>query len=266
MPGDELVEVYRDPSEVFSKRTLASGEGKPVTLLHPNAFVTPATSGAIRGHIQNLRAGDELSDGERALVADLLITCPVLIGEIESGRLRECSLGYDCTYMPLDGGRFEQSDIRINHLAVVARGRAGAEVRIEDWEGSMASSRDVLERLDVLMRMCEHAIGKHSTRSLADEVRAIRDDAAHTERLTASGVGPTTFHQELAKRNSAYREFTEQQRAGEDFAAAARRAGRELAAKFQQRACTHDAVVHQHDPEADWADMMNLEGNRLRRR
>jgi hypothetical protein len=88
-----LVQVWRDPREVTSPATLASVEGKPVTLNHPSGFVDPNTwSWAAKGHAQNVRPGPPDKDGNVQLFADLHIQDQGLIDRIAHGT-RELSCG-----------------------------------------------------------------------------------------------------------------------------------------------------------------------------
>lgn len=129
LPGDKLIKVYRSEEEVFSPATIASFEGKPATDDHPPQDVRPDNIAAYgKGHAQNIHRGT----GEQAdlLLADLVITNPILISEIEAGK-REVSCGYDCDYVNT-GSRYEQQGIRGNHVAIVEKGRAGSTVAIRD--------------------------------------------------------------------------------------------------------------------------------------
>ena len=130
-PGSAVIPVLRPESEVFSPETVASFEGMPVTNDHPPDGVD---SGNIRslqkGHAHNVRRGSgEESD---LLLADLIITDPVLIDAILEGK-REISCGY--TYeLHEEDGQYIQRKIRGNHVAVVDAGRAGHRVSIRDRE------------------------------------------------------------------------------------------------------------------------------------
>jgi hypothetical protein len=125
------VRVYRPEDEVFSARTKASFESKPVTDDHPNDArgVTPDNYSSLeKGHVRNVRRGSgEESD---LLIADLVIRDQRLIDAIEGGK-REVSCGYQCAYEE-DGDRYLCRDITGNHVAVVQNGRAGPKVAIKD--------------------------------------------------------------------------------------------------------------------------------------
>ena len=124
---DALVSVYRPPEEVTSAATIASAEGKPVTMRHPPNFLDKDTVGwSSRGHIQNVRVGPRDEDGNVTVVADLHIHDGTLIDAVLSKNLRDLSCGYvyDIDEGPRKG-TYAQRKIRMNHVAVVESGRAG---------------------------------------------------------------------------------------------------------------------------------------------
>ena len=127
---DDVVQVYRDPEEVFNPATVASFEGKTVTDTHPSEWIQPSNEGAYhKGHTQHVRRGS--GDDSDLLLADLFIKDANLINKVQNG-LREVSCGYDCIYEPVGDDRYEQKQIRGNHVAVVQSGRAGDRVAIRD--------------------------------------------------------------------------------------------------------------------------------------
>jgi hypothetical protein len=126
----QKIKVYRSPEELFSNATIASFEGKPVTNNHPTQNLDVNTANTIaRGHSQNVRPEGDF------LYADLFMTDPGLIAEVENGK-REVSCGYDCLWETLkdDGSEWQQKSIVGNHVAVVQAGRAGHRVAIQDSE------------------------------------------------------------------------------------------------------------------------------------
>lgn len=130
-----IIDVLRADDEVFDPATLASFEGKPVTDDHPPVSVTTENIVAYDcGHAQNIRRGT--GDESDLLIADLFITSPRLIAEIQQQGRREISCGYDCEYVQDDEGRIFQRSIRGNHIAVVPAGRAGRRVAIKDSQES----------------------------------------------------------------------------------------------------------------------------------
>lgn len=130
LDGQGIVDVYREPSEVFNKFTIASFEGKAFTDNHPAEDVT-ADNWTVysKGELTNVHKGT--GDQANFLVADIIVRDPVVINEIQSGVKREISAGYDCEYIEKDG-KIYQRNIRGNHAALVQAGRAGSQVRIND--------------------------------------------------------------------------------------------------------------------------------------
>jgi hypothetical protein len=129
---DDTLEVYRDPSEVFSAATMASFEGKTFTLTHPAELLQTINDNRYnQGHVQNVHKGSEaLDDGNWPLLADIVVKGMEAIQAIDDGQ-RELSCGYLYT-LAKEGYRWEQRNILGNHVALVPKGRAGNEARIND--------------------------------------------------------------------------------------------------------------------------------------
>jgi len=127
---DESLELWRDVDEVFSPATVASFEGKPVTLAHPGDLLhADSDEDGIVGHVQNVHRGsDVLESGDVPLVADLFITKREGIDAVKNGCELSCGYSYRLSRL---GSRFEQKDILGNHVALVLKGRAGAEVSVD---------------------------------------------------------------------------------------------------------------------------------------
>ncbi|WP_431207503.1 DUF2213 domain-containing protein [Burkholderia cepacia] len=133
---DGLIRISRTPEEVFRDATLASCAGKPVTLDHPDDFVTPATFSALgKGVMLNIRRGDGIEND--LIVADLLITSQDAIDAVQDEEIEEVSLGYEADYEQVSPGRGVQRNIVVNHVAIVPRGRCGPRCAIGDKEPEM---------------------------------------------------------------------------------------------------------------------------------
>lgn len=125
-----LVTIERNADEVFRPETIASFEGKPVTLAHPEDFVNPSNWRELSmGITQNVRRGDGVESD--LMLADLLITDAQAIEDVRNG-LRQVSCGYDAEYEQLAVGRGRQTNIVGNHVALVERGRCGPRCAIGD--------------------------------------------------------------------------------------------------------------------------------------
>lgn len=127
---DGLIKVLREKEMVFSPETIQSFEGKPVTINHPDDFVTPQNWQSLsHGTIQNVRQGE--GEQEDLLISDIVLTTEDAIKLVKGG-LREVSCGYDAGYEQIKPGYAKQKDIIGNHVALVMKGRAGSRCAIRD--------------------------------------------------------------------------------------------------------------------------------------
>lgn len=116
--GDTAID--RQEEDVFHPDTLRSIEGKTVTLTHPEDFVDVENVKDYEiGYILNARR-----DGDN-IVGDIMITDKRAIDLILSKEMRELSLGYQSKVVDNGEGGWKQTNIIVNHLALVNKGRAG---------------------------------------------------------------------------------------------------------------------------------------------
>lgn len=136
LDGDPMrvVRVYRPAEEVFAADSLASYESSDVTNPHPPTLVTADT---YRQYAVGVVRTPGRQDGD-FVVVDMVIKDAKTIRDIESGKC-ELSAGYTAVYdespgVTEDGEQYDyvQRDIRINHVAIVERARAGAQARVFD--------------------------------------------------------------------------------------------------------------------------------------
>lgn len=133
------VTVYRPAEEVFSRDSMRSFAGAPVTIEHPSEAVTPDNW---KDHAVGEASEEIVRDGE-AVRVPFLLRDAAGIRAVEAGK-REISMGYDCSLTFEDGTAPDgtayqavQRNIRINHLAIVDRARGGPTLRIGDQEKKM---------------------------------------------------------------------------------------------------------------------------------
>lgn len=137
---ERVVQVAREPEEVFAASALASFEGCPVTDGHPPENITAESFGAYaRGHAQNIRRSGEY------VIADLHIDDAALASDVLNNIKRQVSCGYVCTYEP-SGGGYVQKGILGNHIAIVPMGRAGASVSIKDSAREAGKGREYMSK------------------------------------------------------------------------------------------------------------------------
>lgn len=133
-PELSVVRVYRPADQVFADASLQSFTHAPVTMDHPAEAVTS-------DNWKQLAVGEVSTaakkDGEWVHLP-LILKDAAAIQAVETGK-RELSAGYTCELVwgdgvAPDGQAFDaqQSNIKINHLAIVDRARAGSKARIGD--------------------------------------------------------------------------------------------------------------------------------------
>ena len=121
--SDEIIDIDRPYEEVFSDKTLASFENKPITIEHPEEDVNIDNyKDYAVGFIRDVHKGNV--DGNPVMLGNLVITDKEAIEKIESGEMTELSCGYDCDIKD-DNGQYHFNNIRGNHLALCKEGRAG---------------------------------------------------------------------------------------------------------------------------------------------
>lgn len=136
LDGDPMrvVRVYRPEDEVFNDASLGTYDASDVTNNHPHSLVTAAT---YKGVAVGVVRGPGRRDGD-FVICDLIVKDQKTIDEIIGGKC-ELSAGYTAVYdetpgVTEDGQAYDyiQRDIKINHVAIVERARAGANARVFD--------------------------------------------------------------------------------------------------------------------------------------
>jgi hypothetical protein len=129
-----IVRIYRPEEEVFADAAMASLAHRPITLDHPDDFVSAH-------NWKDLAVGNTggrvVRDGD-FVALDLALMDQAAIEAVQSGK-RQLSVGYSCTLdftagITPGGEAYDavQRNIRGNHLALVDVARAGPECRIGD--------------------------------------------------------------------------------------------------------------------------------------
>jgi len=133
-PDGTVRRELRHPDEVFKADSTGSLGRKPVTLRHPEEPVTATNFDQYGVGVVGERIVEEAEGG--FVQVSLAIHRKDAIEAIEKQGLRELSCGYTCdldmTPGEWNGERYDaqQKNIHYNHLALVERGRAGADVRL----------------------------------------------------------------------------------------------------------------------------------------
>lgn len=129
LPDGSVRRELRLPEDVFDRESLASYKGKPVILTHAGGKID-------KTNVQAENIGTVLSEGYQDgedVRAEIIIHN---MDAVDRSGLKELSLGYECDWEEepgeWNGQPYDaiQHNIRINHLAVVHKARAGKKARL----------------------------------------------------------------------------------------------------------------------------------------
>lgn len=152
----DIVRVYRPADEVFSADSLQSFSHATVTINHPPVLVDA-------DNWKEYAAGEvstaAMRDGEWVALP-LMLKDAAAIAAVNSGKV-ELSAGYTANIelvdgVTPDGQPFDaiQRDIRINHLALVDKARAGSKARIgdsaENWGAAPMTKPKEESKMDLI--------------------------------------------------------------------------------------------------------------------
>jgi hypothetical protein len=124
---------YRPPEEVSSPDSLNTFGMKPATWGHPPSLLNTENT----KQYQIGYTGSQVRYNDGFVEVAIVLTDKDSIEKVQRGDAREVSAGYKVDFDPTpgiteDGQKYIgiQRKIRVNHIAVVPRGRAGPEVRL----------------------------------------------------------------------------------------------------------------------------------------
>lgn len=200
--GDGLINVYRDEKEVFAHDSLASFVGKPVTNDHPPVEVK---ANNWKQYAVGSIAEGVLRDGEHIKVPVTLMDAET-IKAVQDGK-REISMGYTAELEWVDGVapdgtpyQAKQKNIRINHLAIVDKGRAGATCRFGDTLWGDASPKQPTGGKSVTTRtVMVDGLPIETTDNGAVAIEKLQKDKANAETLLRDAQ--TTYDSKLAEKD-----------------------------------------------------------------
>lgn len=132
---DDIIDIDRNPKEVFSDATLASFENKPITVEHPQENVDSTNWKQYQvGFVRDVKR--DVVDGQDVILGTLVIQDKDTIDEILNGEHTDLSCGYECDITGDDKTGYSQINIRGNHVALCQEGRAGiariVDSKVED--------------------------------------------------------------------------------------------------------------------------------------
>ncbi|MFK5238855.1 DUF2213 domain-containing protein [Glaesserella parasuis] len=157
---DDLIPVYRPADELSSPEAIDSFKLVPWvdehTMLGSEELgLTPAERKGVSGVV-----GEDVYFKDGILYGNIKAFSENLARKIENGK-KELSLGYRCSYErssgEWNGQKYDyiQRNLRGNHLALVDKGRMGAEVRVMDSQETGISYGNFIFTCDSLMEKNE---------------------------------------------------------------------------------------------------------------
>ena len=175
--GEDYVRIDRTEKEVFREESLASLNGKSLTIDHPPVDVAPDNWKELEmGVVMNPRRGKGAEDD--LLFVDILVKDPRAIAMVTDD-LPEVSAGYDAEYFKTGTAQGEQRNILFNHVALVEKGRCGPRCAIGDREviPQLLEKPQMATPSNWLKRILDRA---HDAKD-EKEMEAIAKDAAEEE-------------------------------------------------------------------------------------
>ncbi|WP_334320378.1 DUF2213 domain-containing protein [Gilliamella apicola] len=212
--ANQIVNVNRTLDELSEPETLKSINGMPITITHPDKKAVDADDWKDKtvGHVQNPHVEGNY------IVCDAFIQDKSAIELLKDKDIRELSVGYEPADIQEINGQFYHKNIRVNHIAIVAEGRAGSDCRLNDSKSktgvkmklkakrkgivdalkklltdSDLSAEEINKKIDELMAQLEEVQGKEDeeSKTKADELQK-QIDELKAKLETLNDEEPTT--------------------------------------------------------------------------
>ena len=173
---------YRPPEEVSSPESLSTFGMKPATWGHPPVLLDSANT----KQFQVGYSGSQVRYNDGFVEVALVVTDQDAIEKIKRKDATEVSAGYKVDFDPTPGFTPEgeeyagiQRNIRVNHIAIVPRGRAGPEVRL---------LLDRMDAADAVAESSEHEMAPQSNSTASPVMATVKLDGLEID-LPAEAAG-----------------------------------------------------------------------------
>ena len=144
--------VYRPREEVLKEESLSTYANAPITDDHPNTFVTvDNATELIKGSVASYETYNK--DGIDYIKAQIVVTDKDLINKVINGKM-ELSAGYSQNLVKEKGEfggvtyDYIQTNIKINHVALVDSARCGQECKLVFDSNSIIVDENTLKGID----------------------------------------------------------------------------------------------------------------------
>jgi hypothetical protein len=186
-----IVKIMREADDVFTPETISSAQGKPVTNDHPEEDVTPDNWKELcHGTMLNVRRGEGMLDD--LMIGDLLVTTVEGIEAVRSGKV-EVSLGYEADYEETAPGVGKQTNIIINHIALVDQGRCGPRCAISDSKPIQLRSESMKTKSNRMLDALMKAFRAKDANEVEELAKKVEDEFPETKDAEG-GSGDTHIH------------------------------------------------------------------------
>ncbi len=176
-----LAYVERTADELFNPVTVGSCMGAAVVNEHPPVDVTPENWKELAQGFATTNVRQGTGDDAEVILADLIVTDKALIESVMAGK-REVSLGYDADYEQTAPGLGLQTNIVVNHIALVEKGRCGPRCAIGD------RAHQPSERTKMTTRKTQRVILKRPPTSVTPARQRVLDAEAELAEAEASAT------------------------------------------------------------------------------
>lgn len=189
LPPNQVVTVNTSAAELFDAETVASLRSSPITIGHPKDDVDIENAKElVKGNLEGMPVPNE---AEGTLDSSLVVHDADAIAIINDGA-QQLSLGHRAIVVLADEAAdydFEKTHIRCNHVAIVKKGRAGAEAAIND-EDTVIFDQDFVDDLNGQLSI-ETALKDAANEKVTDletqlaDAKALIPDAAAVDKMVS---------------------------------------------------------------------------------
>lgn len=192
-PGLEPEAVYgvlRHPDDVLAEESLSGYRNAPVTDGHPSDFVTSENYKDLnRGSCSETKTYKK--DGIDYIDGYVTIMDTALIAELKDGKL-EISAGYYSDTVEEEGEylgtpyQFRQKNIKINHVAIVSRGRCGGNCRVVFDYATISDENKTQGKSMAIIKIgeIEHEVPEEVATEFSKLMAAIKGKEEEAETMT----------------------------------------------------------------------------------
>jgi len=189
---NSIVRIMTEPADLFDEASLESYHSAPITIGHPAEDVTTDNSKELqKGHLVGVPFADEEGG---MLAANIVLSDSEAVDTVEAGT-SQLSSGHSCVLVMADEGEdfdAKKTNIRANHVAIVAAGRAGtAEIadsdEVEIVKAKLTDAEETISNKEKELEATQAKLDDSVEKVNALEVK-LADEKAKFEDAVASAV------------------------------------------------------------------------------